>query len=72
MSLTSHDFLPTQRHFMSSESANSYLTIEWTNQHGCGGNENSDPNKLNCNMVIQFMVGDDDGRSPDNHDIFHP
>jgi hypothetical protein len=32
----------------------SKLTLEWTNQHGCGGNEATDPHKLNCNMVIQF------------------
>ena len=36
------------------------LTIEWTNQHGCGGNEDNDPHKLNCNMVIQYMVMDYD------------
>lgn len=53
------------RHFMSSESANSYLTIEWTNQHGCGGNENNDPHKLNCNMVIQYMVEDSDATEDD-------
>eukprot|EP00731_Ephydatia_muelleri_P011690 Em0006g584a len=36
----------------------SLLTIEWTNQHGCGGNEDTDPHKLNCNIVIQMMVQD--------------
>jgi len=30
----------------------SLLTIEWTNQHGCGSNP-----KLYCNMVIQYMCG---------------
>ena len=30
----------------------SLLTIEWTNQHGCGQNP-----KLYCNMVIQYMCG---------------
>jgi hypothetical protein len=39
--------------------SSSYLTIEWTNQHGCGGNEDTDPNKLNCNMVIQYMCRPD-------------
>lgn len=34
---------------------NSYLNIEWTNQHGCGGNEQGDPHKLNCQIVIQYM-----------------
>jgi hypothetical protein len=28
----------------------SLLTIEWTNQHGCGSNP-----KLQCNLVIQYM-----------------
>ena len=42
------------------------LQLEWTNQHGCGGNEENDPHKLNCNLVIQFMVqnfidGEQDG-----------
>ncbi|XP_028415067.1 protein DD3-3-like [Dendronephthya gigantea] len=26
----------------------SYLTVEWTNQHGCGDND------LNCNIVLQY------------------
>src|SRR5690242_2714739 len=26
----------------------SELSFEWTNQHGCGGNEATDPQKLNC------------------------
>jgi hypothetical protein len=30
----------------------SQLSIEWTNQHGCGSNP-----KLFCNMVIQYMCG---------------
>ena len=33
----------------------SKLPIEWTNQHGCGGNEEDDPHKLNCQLVIQYM-----------------
>ena len=32
--------------------------MEWTNQHGCGGNEDTDPQKQNCNMVLQFMCED--------------
>lgn len=31
----------------------SILPIEWTNQHGCGGNS-----KLNCEMVIQYACED--------------
>ncbi|XP_065067398.1 protein DD3-3-like isoform X2 [Rhopilema esculentum] len=37
----------------------SFLDIEWTNQHGCGGNEDTDPHKLNCNMVIQYLCQQD-------------
>eukprot|EP00178_Gracilaria_changii_P006087 TRINITY_DN2042_c0_g1_i3.p1 TRINITY_DN2042_c0_g1~~TRINITY_DN2042_c0_g1_i3.p1 ORF type:complete len:657 (-),score=91.08 TRINITY_DN2042_c0_g1_i3:83-2053(-) len=33
--------------------AGSQLTIEWTNQHGCGNP------KLYCNIVIQYMCGRD-------------
>lgn len=33
----------------------SVMPIEWTNQHGCGGNDDDDPHKLNCNIVIQMM-----------------
>jgi hypothetical protein len=30
----------------------SMLSIEWTNQHGCGSNP-----KLQCNLVVQYMCG---------------
>jgi len=33
----------------------SELVVEWTNQHACGGNEQDDPQKVNCNIVIQYM-----------------
>jgi len=33
----------------------SLLSIEWTNQHGCGQNP-----KLYCNIVIQYMCGNSD------------
>jgi hypothetical protein len=33
----------------------SILGIEWTNQHGCGGNELGDPWKLNCELILQYM-----------------
>ena len=35
--------------------AESRLIVEWTNQHGCGGSEDSSPHKLNCDIVIQYM-----------------
>ncbi|XP_033116542.1 protein DD3-3-like [Anneissia japonica] len=37
----------------------SLLNIEWTNQHGCGGDEDTDPHKTNCLLVMQFMCQDD-------------
>lgn len=33
----------------------SKLVFEWTAQHACGGHEGSDPQKVNCNIVIQYM-----------------
>jgi hypothetical protein len=32
---------------------NSILDLEWTNQHGCGGNEADDPQTVNCNIILQ-------------------
>ena len=46
----------------------SFLTIEWTNQHGCGGSEDKDPHKLNCNLVLQYMCEPDVG-SPEKFNI---
>jgi plastocyanin len=37
----------------------SKLQVQWTNQHGCGGNEKDNSNKLNCNMVLQFACNTD-------------
>jgi len=37
----------------------SKLSIEWTNQHSCGGNEQDDPNKANCNIVLQYTCDND-------------
>jgi len=37
----------------------SKLVVEWTNQHGCGGSEGEDPQKANCNIVIQYMCDTD-------------
>eukprot|EP00128_Syssomonas_multiformis_P015731 Colp12_sorted_trinity150504_noHs@12449 len=36
----------------------STLKIEWTAQHGCSGDGENDGNKVNCNMVIQYMCDD--------------
>ncbi|GFO22633.1 protein dd3-3-like [Plakobranchus ocellatus] len=45
----------------------SYLNVEWTNQHGCGGNENTSPQKQNCALVLQYLCQDEDSAiaSPD-------
>jgi len=53
--------IPRQKYFQSGRDVDTNLLIEWTNQHGCGGNEDNDPHKLNCNIVIQYMVQDYDG-----------
>lgn len=45
----------------------SILSVEWTNQHGCGGNEASDPSPLNCNIVLQYMCDTDDSLYAGNH-----
>ena len=45
----------------------SVLQVEWTNQHGCGGQEGQDPYKLNCDLILQYMCetgGDDVTDSP--------
>jgi len=39
------------------------LSIEWTNQHGCGGNEHGDPHKLNCQIVLQYMCVDSNAKA---------
>jgi len=49
-----------QNYFQSGLTGDSELTVEWTAQHGCGGDEDTSPHKLNCNMVLQFMCQDDD------------
>jgi len=35
--------------------AGSQLTVEWTNQHGCGANP-----KMACNLVLQYTCGNQD------------
>merc|ERR1719491_990113 len=32
----------------------SKVSLEWTNQHGCGGDEGTNPNKLNCALIFQI------------------
>jgi len=44
---------PSQYQFVFYEG--STLTVQWHNQHGCGGNEANDPYKLHCQIISQFM-----------------
>lgn len=37
----------------------STVPIEWTNQHACGGSEDTDPQKMNCHIVIQYTCDTD-------------
>uniref|UniRef100_H2Z107 Uncharacterized protein n=1 Tax=Ciona savignyi TaxID=51511 RepID=H2Z107_CIOSA len=54
-------------YFQSTLVGKSELVVEWTNQHGCGGNEDTNPHKLNCNFVLQFMCQDDNpAAAPDD------
>ena len=48
---------PPQKYFQSGApgQGRTELTVEWTNQHACGGNEDTDPHKVNCNLVLQYM-----------------
>lgn len=43
----------------------SELPIQWTQQHGCGGSDSSDPHNLNCNMVIQYTCDTDNTQVTD-------
>lgn len=47
------------KYFQSDATGQSMLTIEWTNQHGCGGNEDTNPQKQNCIIVLQYACQDD-------------
>lgn len=47
----------------------SELFVEYTNQHGCGGNEKDDTNKLNCNLVIQYMCNTDGNSVPFGNEV---
>jgi hypothetical protein len=47
----------------------SILSVEWTNQHGCGGNEHDDPHKLNCNILLQYMCYPDHDERAEVYDM---
>ncbi|XP_074661736.1 protein DD3-3-like isoform X2 [Tubulanus polymorphus] len=50
------------KYFQSGSAGKTLLDIEWTNQHGCGGNEDTDPHKQNCNIILQYMCQSDAGK----------
>lgn len=52
------------KYFQSGKNSSSFLTIEWTNQHGCGGCPRK-LQKVNCNLVLQFMCQPNDGSVPE-------
>ena len=51
-----YDMQYYQSEVVVSDGGASMLSIEWTNQHGCGGNEQGDPHKLNCDIILQYMA----------------
>lgn len=51
---------------MSGDQGKSFLTVEWTNQHGCGGDQKNLQQKQNCALILQYMCQDDTGIPPGN------
>lgn len=43
-----------EMYFQSGATGKSYLTIEWTNQHGCGAKNADDTNEIDCHLVMQY------------------
>lgn len=43
----------------------SVLTVEWTAQHGCGGNDKDDSHTQNCDMVVQYTCDTDPANAVD-------
>uniref|UniRef100_A0A0B7ADP4 Protein DD3-3 n=2 Tax=Arion vulgaris TaxID=1028688 RepID=A0A0B7ADP4_9EUPU len=58
-------FQSSQWETLSNDKGKSFLTMEWTNQHGCGGNEDTSPQKQNCDLILQYMCQDDTASSTD-------
>lgn len=56
------DLNPQQYPMVFFEGSN--LPVEWTNQHGCGGNVD-DPRGGNCNLVLQFTCDTDNSKVTD-------
>lgn len=58
------------KYFQSDATGQSILRVEWTNQHGCGGNEDSNPQKQNCILVLQYACQDDANSATGTADTF--
>ena len=43
-----------EMYFQSGTVGKSYLTVEWTNQHGCGNKDADDTNFVDCHLVMQY------------------
>jgi len=52
----------------SSDRGTSFLRVEWTNQHGCGGNDENNPHKDNCQLILQYTC-QPDTNTPDKYTI---
>ncbi|CAF3557305.1 unnamed protein product [Rotaria sordida] len=46
--------------FQSGATGKTILRFVWTNQHGCGGNEETNPTKQTCDLILQYMCQDGD------------
>lgn len=55
------------KYFQSGTSSQSILNIEWTEQHGCGSDDQDNSSKQNCALILQYMCesGDQDGNNLD-------
>lgn len=47
-----------------------FLTFEWTNQHGSGGNDRTNPHKMNSNVVLQYMCQWVPGQNKPDGDVY--
>ncbi|CAF1599195.1 unnamed protein product, partial [Didymodactylos carnosus] len=41
--------------FQSGKVGKTILRFIWTNQHGCGGDESTNPTKQKCEIILQYM-----------------
>lgn len=69
---TANSVTDTQLQYQMVYYEGSELSMEWTNQHGCGGNEESDPQKLNCDILIQYMCQTSNGLQGANGRLVSP